>query len=131
MTDRSLLDTKLPMRPTPRPKPLIASQPAQSVTITPRPSQPPATTYRPQLVQVSSTPRPQSPKRPLLDLDEELKNFQLEHNVIGAPKTRPRDDDRPASNGNSSPIYSSELVFDPSSGQYNTVLYQQLPQSQG
>ncbi|KAF6213995.1 hypothetical protein GE061_011724 [Apolygus lucorum] len=123
-------ETPAPSRATPRPKLLVASPPArQSINITPRPTQPPATTYRPQLVQFSSTPASAAKRPQPLDLDEELKNFQLEHNVIGNSRPRP-DDDRPQKPAGS-PIYTSELVYDPASGQYNTVLYQQLPQTQG
>uniref|UniRef100_A0A0K8SEW3 Cuticle protein 6 n=1 Tax=Lygus hesperus TaxID=30085 RepID=A0A0K8SEW3_LYGHE len=123
-------ETPAPARATPRPKLLVASPPArQSVNITPRPTQPPATTYRPQLVQFSSTPASAAKRPHTLDLDEELKNFQLEHNVIGSSRPRP-DDDRPHQKPGGSPIYTSELVYDHASGQYNTVLYQQLPQTQ-
>ncbi|XP_075225726.1 uncharacterized protein LOC142326876 [Lycorma delicatula] len=108
--------------------------PRQPVRITPRPAiaELPATTYRPQLVQASPTPTPVYTKRPVspttpgpLNFDEELKKFQIENNVVSTPRT-------PSAKPNSNdPIYQSELVFDPSSGQYNTVLYQQLPQTTG
>ncbi|XP_014258499.1 extensin-like [Cimex lectularius] len=121
------------LRATQRPKLIVTSQPRpspQQVSITPRPTQPPATTYRPQLVRLSTVTPASAKKRPQpsLDLDEELKNFQLEHNVVSTP--RPSQAHTPKALSGS-PIYTSELVFDPSSGQYNTVLYQQLPQSQG
>ncbi|XP_073992090.1 uncharacterized protein [Rhodnius prolixus] len=126
--------------PTSRPNLLLASQPRQSVSITPRPAstQPPATTYRPQLLHLSTpsptpTASPAYSKRPAvatsapasLNLDEELKNFQLEHNVVSTPRPA-----IPSKALTGQPIYTSELVFDPQSGQYNTVLYQQLPQAQ-
>lgn len=144
-----------------QPKPIIHSTPAppkQPVRITPRPAtaELPATTYRPQLVTASPTPTPVYSKRPVspttpgpLNFDEELKKFQLENNVVSTPRTpTPKpisrepiyqsskplsrepiyQSSKPLSND---PIYQSELVFDPSSGQYNTVLYQQLPQTTG
>lgn len=95
-----------------------------------------ATTYRPQLLQLSPSPtptaytkqiRPVSSTTPSshLDFNEELKKFQLENNVISSTE-------KPSKGGvTSEPIYSSELVYDPTSGQYNTVLYQQLSQTNG
>ncbi len=95
----------------------------------------PATTYRPQVVQFSVTPSPATvsskttrlptfvPAAPTTAssfFDEQFKKFQLESNAIpsqpGLTKTI-------ASN----PIYSTELVYDPNSGQYNTIVYQQVP----
>jgi hypothetical protein len=124
------------LRATPRPKAVVlsAAPRQQQVNITPRPSnpEPPPTTYRPQLVQVTSakphrpTPTAATESAPL-SFEQELKNFQLEHNVVSSPRTPPAPK-KPATN---QPIYTSELVFDPSSGQYNTVVYQQLPQTSG
>ncbi|CAH1398976.1 unnamed protein product [Nezara viridula] len=117
--------------PTPRPKLLTPTPARQSVSITPRPQQyaqahPPATTYRPQYT-ATPTPKPRpSPIPQSINLDDELKSFQLEHNVVSTPAPRPA---KPS--GTSEPIYTSELIFDPNSGQYNTVVYQQLPQSGG
>ncbi|KAK9505271.1 hypothetical protein O3M35_009362 [Rhynocoris fuscipes] len=104
---------------TPRPKLLIPSQPRQSVTITPRPptSPEPSPVY-------SKRPTPSSTASSV-NLDEELKNFQLEHNVVSTPRPA-----APTKALTGQPLYTSELVFDPQSGQYNTVLYQQLPQAQ-
>lgn len=128
-------------RPTPSPTPKAAFIPQptpkqqQAVRITPRPtSVEPATTYRPQLLEVTATPAPTPtrsfPKpRPTqsstgLDFDDEFKKFQLENNVVSTTS-------KPSKGVTSDPIYSTELVFDPSSGQYNTVLYQALPQTVG
>ncbi|KYB29284.1 ras-interacting protein RIP3 isoform X1 [Tribolium castaneum] len=129
----------------------------QSVSITPRPVSPtpsartqlPATTYRPQLLQVSVTPRPSVlytkhlsspsstalPSRGSLDFDAEFQKFQQENNIIAptpTPKTVSKTN-KPTttSAGTGNPIYSSALVFDPTSGQYNTQLYQTLPQTEG
>src|SRR5699024_9668486 len=111
----------------------------------------PATTYRPQLSAVSVTPRPALlytpkhvtspvasalPSRANLDFDAEFQKFQQENNII-APTPTPKTNlktNKPATATTSTgtnPIYSSALVFDPSSGQYNTQLYQTLPQTEG
>lgn len=107
----------------------------QAVRITPRPATvEPATTYRPQLLEVSASPTPTTYSKQVrptalsnpstsLDFDEEFKKFQLENNVVSSTS-------RPSKQGGSDAIYSTELVFDPSSGQYNTVLYQALPHNQ-
>lgn len=122
----------------------------QSVSITPRPVTPtpaartqlPATTYRPQLLQVSVTPRPtlthiKSPSSTPsgnLDFDAEFQRFQQENNEITpSPNSKPLLKARPGSVGSTplghSQVYSSALVYDPASGQYNTQLYQALPQT--
>jgi hypothetical protein len=86
-----------------------------------------------------------------VDFDAELRKFQLENNVASTPRTvarpalassqpqyqQPRPIARPqvvtqqasAKPVSSDPVYQTELVYDPSSGQYNTVLYQSLPQT--
>lgn len=132
-----------------------------NITPRPLTTETPATTYRPQLLQVAVTPRPSllytkqisanprpaflgSTPSPLftrgnLDFDAEFQKFQQENNVVSPTpspalsKTTPRvvkPAPAPGTPGNG-PIYSSELVFDPASGQYNTQLYQTLPQTQG
>ncbi|XP_069705329.1 uncharacterized protein [Periplaneta americana] len=161
------------------PQEVVTQRPA--VRITPRPptsattvkSQLPATTYRPQLLPVSVTPRPgivytkqvSSVARPTqssfystpttaapVDFDDELRKFQLENNVVSTPRptarpavtaqpqyqtarpvSRPQAaaQQSPAKALSADPIYQTELVYDPSSGQYNTVLYQTLPQTTG
>ncbi|XP_022200859.2 leucine-rich repeat extensin-like protein 5 [Nilaparvata lugens] len=120
---------------TPKASTFVSTTPAprQPVRITPRPAtaELPATTYRPQLL-ASPTPTPVYSKRPSgpttpgsLNFDEELKKFQIDNNVVSTPRTPT------GKTLSTDPIYQSELVFDPASGQYNTVLYQQLPQTQG
>ncbi|XP_068085207.1 daxx-like protein [Anabrus simplex] len=86
-----------------------------------------------------------------VDFNEELRKFQLENNVLTTPspvrpvtpryqpQTQPPQVVRQPVQAqppqqarkvpSSDPIYSSELVFDPSTGQYNTVLYQQIAQT--
>lgn len=120
------------------------ARPANVVRVTPRPAiQPttlPATTYRPQLL-VSVTPRPnvvlhrQTTGQPSSTLsgsnfDEELKRFQL-NNAVTTPRSfaSPSPTTPKTGSPTGQPIYSSELVFDPSSGQYNTVVYQQVPKT--
>lgn len=154
------------------------AQPNTPIRITPRPptaattvrSQLPATTYRPQLLQLSVTPRPSivyantashptstpsfysshSQSTEPIDFDEELRKFQVENNVLTTPspvrpvtpriqhQTQHHTARQPVQaqqvqqgrkEPSSNPIYSSELVFDPATGQYNTVLYQQIAQT--
>lgn len=124
-------------------------------TASPSPStrpQLPATTYRPQLLQVAVTPRPSllytkqlsasqapstiSPPRGSgnVDFDSEFQRFQQENSIVSStPATITKASTKPASvkSPNSGNVYSSALVFDPSSGQYNTQLYQTLPQTEG
>ncbi|CAH1373289.1 unnamed protein product [Tenebrio molitor] len=146
-----------------RPQLISATTPSsflhkQSVSITPRPGSPtpsartqlPATTYRPQLLQVAVTPRPSLlytkqvsspsstaiPSRGNVDFDAEFQKFQQENNIISStptPKTlakTPKPSTLSTSTGNNA-VYSSALIFDPTSGQYNTQLYQTLPQTEG
>lgn len=138
--------TRLPARPISVP----VQRPQSLVRVTPRPvtSQPttlPATTYRPQLL-VSVTPRPNvvytkhstlsRPSSPVsstsgsVDFDAELKRFQLENNAVTTPRTIPSaTTSKSAPLPTGQPIYTSELVYDPATGQYNTVVYQQLPKT--
>lgn len=77
---------------------------------------------------------PTSPSRGSLDFDAEFQKFQQENNIIAptpTPKTVPQTNKPTTSAGSGNPIYSSALVFDPTSGQYNTQLYQTLPQTEG
>lgn len=108
----------------------------------------PATTYRPQALQVSVTPRPQLyytkqallpsstalPSRGPQDFESEFQKFQQENNLISptpssiaAKATTPR----PKVSPSNSPVYSTALVYDPATGQYNNQLYQTLPQTEG
>ncbi|XP_032515375.2 putative uncharacterized protein DDB_G0271606 [Danaus plexippus] len=133
---------------------------AQQIAITPRPvpvttarALPPATTFRPQLVQV--TPKPQiqySPQpeyspspspaailnsRPgQIDFAAEFAKFHRENqqtastpsSLSTASRAQPT---AAAAIPSGNPLYSTELVFDPSSGQYDTQLFQSLPQTKG
>lgn len=103
----------------------------------------PATTYRPQIVQIAVTPSPASilPKTtrgqfvtvpsssaapPSAFFDEQFKKFQLDGSSGGPSQqaTLPK-------GLSSNPVYSTELVYDPASGQYNTIVYQQVPKFGG
>lgn len=129
----------------PRPvRPLIRNQESRPttpasvryspVTITPRPvqSQPPATTYRPQVAVTqkpvtfqsfpSTTPVSIDSSRRPIDFASEFQKFQDDNTGKSSAKS-------PASGGNA--IYQSQLVFDPSTGQYDANLYQQLPKAAG
>lgn len=74
-----------------------------------------------------------------LDFDAEFQKFQTEHNIVSpTPKTLSKSTTskyvKPTSPSQTSAapggqVYSSELVYDPASGQYKTQLYQTLPQT--
>lgn len=138
-----------PVSITPRPTYRVSQQSLQT--------QPPATTYRPNVQFVtqkpasisyspSSTPSHLSVEpitksayatsRKPIDFANEFQKFQQAHNVQATtprPQAqqvkvfKPSQAEIPTSN----PIYESQLVFDPSTGQYDSALYQQLPQSDG
>lgn len=118
---------------------------------------PPATTFRPQFAQVTAKPQPQIqyspqpnysptpapavittaiPSRPgQIDFAAEFAKFhrdnQQQHSTSPAVAnpTKATSPAAPAPSGN--PLYSTELVYDPSSGSYNTQLFQTLPQTKG
>ncbi|RZC41932.1 ras-interacting protein RIP3-like, partial [Asbolus verrucosus] len=143
--------------PATTPSSTIYKQSLTPINITPRPVSPtpsartqlPATTYRPQLLQVSVTPRPSLllakqlsspsstalPSRANVDFDAEFQKFQQENNIVAptpSTKTASAKTSKPATTSTGSgQVYSSALVFDPTSGQYNTQLYQTLPQTEG
>lgn len=152
--DEIVPDYRSRAQPLPRPTPA-----PQSVRITPRPAPPPpkpktqlpATTYRPQLLAITPRPsvayaKPTVSSAPI-DYNAEYRKFQLENNVAstprpvtstnsphrGSPKPRPlvQQQSIPQRQLSSDPVYETQLVYDPSNGQYNTVLYQQLPQTNG
>lgn len=120
------------------------TQNTQPVSITPRPykvaqTNPPATTYRPPVqiitqkaVQVTTpaTFVSSSSTRGNIDFDQEFKNFGKDNRIQSTPKTpfKPSPSAGPATRN---PIYETQLVYDPSTGQYNSALYQTLPQSEG
>lgn len=135
-----------PARPAPRP-----AYQAQQIAITPRPvpvttarALPPATTFRPQIIQVTSRPQiqyspepeyspsptPSAAGRPgQIDFAAEFAKFHRESQGPSSTAASPGKSNNVAPSGN--PLYSTELVYDPSSGQYNTQLYQALPQTNG
>lgn len=74
-----------------------------------------------------------------IDFDAEFKKFQKDNSVhhpsstpsiVSTPKQfkAQTKSQNPSTN---SPIYQSQLVYDPATGQYDSALYQQLPQTDG
>ncbi|CAH2108679.1 unnamed protein product [Euphydryas editha] len=126
---------------------------AQQIAITPRPlpvttarALLPATTFRPQIVQVTPKPQIQYSPEPeyspdptpgrqgQIDFAAEFAKFHRDNQVPSSTAASLSSPDRsnnasPSPSGN--PLYSTELVYDPSSGQYNTQLFQALPQTKG
>lgn len=118
----------------------------QSVAITPRPHVAqvaaqyvsPSSTERPGVVYAPRTPSPHihstttaSPPSQHLDFVAELERYV---NSVGSTSPRPqivKAGGATAQPTRADPIYQSELVYDPQTGQYNTQLYQSLPQAQG
>lgn len=117
--------------------------------------QPPATTYRPQTVSfvtqkpaIATTPayisKPtqgvtfsSGTRGGAIDFDSEFKKFQQETGfkpVTPAPSNAPTKSIKiqPGSSGQTSnPIYQTQLVYNPSSGQYDSNLYQSIAQTDG
>lgn len=126
----------------------VYHQPTQTlpVNITPKPvyrvapqntlqTQPPPTTYRPETTtgggSFFSTTKGNAllgGTRQPLDFDAEFKKFQQE-NKVQPTSARPISSSTQKQVTNN-PIYQTQLVFDPQTGQYDSALYQQLPQSQ-
>lgn len=116
------------------------------VNITPKPvyrvaqqntlqTQPPPTTYRPETTtgggSFFSTTKGNAllgGTRQPLDFDAEFKKFQTD-NKIQPTSAKPISSSTQKQVTNN-PIYQTQLVYDPQTGQYDTALYQQLPQSQ-
>lgn len=131
----------------------------QPIAITPRPlpvttarALPPATTFRPQLLQITAKPQIQYSPEPnyspspspiattarpgpgQIDFAAEFAKFHRENQLQGSTSATAASPTKataasPSPSGN--PLYSTELVYDPSSGQYNTQLFQTLPQTKG
>lgn len=129
-----------PVRPLIRNPTTPASVRYSPATATPRPiqAQPPATTYRPSIAVTqkpvtfqsfpSTTPvnyaaQANTPRRPI-DFASEFQKFQDENKQQSNTKSV-------SSPAGGNAIYQSQLVFDPSTGQYDANLYQQLPKAQG
>lgn len=129
------------------PKPLYRIQnSALSIQQTP----PPATTYRPNTVSVVTqkpvhvtTPSYSSPsvtfsggsQRGAIDFDSEFKKFQQETGfqpiTPSSAATQSTKSVKQQQPGQSNPIYQNQLVFNPSSGQYDSNLYQSIAQTDG
>ncbi|XP_052900057.1 uncharacterized protein LOC128306558 [Anopheles moucheti] len=135
---------------TPNPTPTLYHSPAPSppqtvlpVNITPKP------VYRvsplptqPTLAPTTYRPTSPSTRGPSIDFEAEFKRFQADNKLPSpstpsAPSTVPKPTGSPFGRPSGpqlapgNPIYQSQLIFDPASGQYDTALYQQLPQSDG
>ncbi|XP_058829776.1 uncharacterized protein LOC131689040 [Topomyia yanbarensis] len=65
-----------------------------------------------------------------LDFDAEFKRFQQDTKIPSTTPARPVQSSTPKQVTNN-PIYQTQLVYDPQTGQYDTALYQQLPQGDG
>ncbi|KAF2902877.1 hypothetical protein ILUMI_03309 [Ignelater luminosus] len=117
------------------------------VAVTPRPSllytKEISVTPRPALLPSTVSPVPVSVTRGSLDFESEFQRFQHDNNLISpspspvsipkpTPKiTKPVPSSTAAPAASGGQVYSSELVYDPSTGLYNTQLYQTLPQTEG
>lgn len=148
-------------RPIARPTVAVTARPVTRHQTVYAAAPPAATTYRPQIQNyptVTSTAAPVTrnlipayavtPSSGAFDFDAELQKFDLK-SASPTPASRPlttsfqsspynptaqpsafktaAPGSRPAGN----PYYNSQLIFDPSTGQYNNVLYQQLPKGLG
>lgn len=116
------------------------------VAVTPRPSflytKEISATPRPAVLPSTVSPVPISVTRGSLDFESEFQRFQQDNNLISPspspisiPKPTPKIT-KPVPSSTAAPpsggqVYSSELVYDPSTGLYNTQLYQTLPQTEG
>ncbi|XP_026682961.1 extensin-like isoform X2 [Diaphorina citri] len=117
-------------RGAPQPRPTFAPQPSRATVR----FEPPATTFRPQIQLSTSSPlpsraqAPQAGPKPGLDFSAEFKKFQVDLDELSPSRApKPASPSSPAQGG--SPLYQTELVFDPATGQYNTVVFQQVPKT--
>lgn len=74
-----------------------------------------------------------------IDFDAEFKKFQKDNSVhhpsstpsiVSTPKQF-KSQTKSQNPSTNNPIYQSQLVFDPATGQYDSALYQQIPQTDG
>lgn len=115
---------------------------------------PTATTYRPQTVSYV-TPKPALATTPAyipkatqgvtfssgstrgaIDFDAEFKKFQHDNSggfqpITQTPATQATKSVKNQQGGSSNPIYQTQLVYNPSSGQYDSALYQSIAQTDG
>ncbi|XP_021698687.1 PAX-interacting protein 1 [Aedes aegypti] len=118
----------VPVNITPKP---IYRLPAQNTLQT----QPPPTTYRPDTTTAGffTTTKANTllgGTRQPLDFDAEFKKFQQENKVPSTTPSKPFSSSTPKQ-PTTNAIYQTQLVYDPQTGQYDTALYQQLPQGDG
>jgi hypothetical protein len=110
--------------------------------------QPPATTYRPQTVSIvtqkpahvttpsySQSAYSNGGQRGAIDFDSEFKKFQQETGfqpvTPSVQATQSTKAVRPQGQPGSNPIYQNQLVYNPSSGAYDSNLYQSIAQTDG
>ncbi|KAF5270961.1 hypothetical protein FQA39_LY08264 [Lamprigera yunnana] len=142
-----------PINITPRPLPVATARSQLppttyrpqllQVAVTPRPTllytKGLSVTPRPSILSSTPSSVPISVTRGGIDFESEFQRFQQDNNISPSPtplsflKTTPKHikTTSAAPTPSSAPVYSSELVFDPVSGLYNTQLYQTLPQTEG
>ncbi|XP_058063632.1 PAX-interacting protein 1-like isoform X2 [Anopheles bellator] len=102
------------------------------------------TTYRPAPVVATEFGSGSTTRGPSnIDFEAEFKRFQQDNKLPSAASSTtsqpPASSLSPFGKGvpsqvavaSGNPIYQSQLIFDPASGQYDTALYQHLPQSDG
>ncbi|XP_052867250.1 histone acetyltransferase p300-like [Anopheles cruzii] len=103
------------------------------------------TTYRPAPILAtefgSGSPTTRGPSN--IDFEAEFKRFQQDNKVPSSTTSQPPSPPPTVTSSfgkgvpsqvgvaSGNPIYQSQLIFDPASGQYDTALYQHLPQSDG
>lgn len=114
--------------------------------------QPPATTYRPQTVSYVTQKPPQpttqsyvtrgsqgvtfssGSTRGGIDFDNEFKKFQQDTGfqpITPSSATKSIKSQQGSAGQTSNPIYQTQLVYNPSSGQYDSALYQSIAQTDG
>lgn len=103
---------------------------SNAIPTSPTPSSAYATSVRPSSAFATSS-RPSTVGQ--IDFAAEFAKFQRENQIVSSTpatfKTQSKASEPPTATGN--PIFSTQLVYDPSSGQYNAQLYQTLPQTNG
>lgn len=141
-------------------QPINYASPTPSINITPKPlyklqhnvlsssqqspqHQEPATTYRPHTVSIqkpiATTASPfkgvtfssGGNKGGAIDFDAEFKKFQQETGFKPITSSSPSPAVKVQGGTTSNPIYQTQLVYNPSTGQYDSNLYQSIPQTDG
>lgn len=118
------------------PKPQIQYSPEPSYAPSPASFSPSPVSYSPSPASYSPAPAVTTSRPGQIDFAAEFAKFHRENQLqstTAASLTTPTKSAQltasPSPSGN--PLYSTELVYDPSSGSYNTQLFQSLPQTKG